>query len=287
LLKMPRIRERKAQKEIAPGPFLRWAGSKRKLLPELIPYWPASCRRYVEPFAGSAVLFFAIKPPKAVLSDSNGELIRALKSVRDAPEEVYEALGDLPRGKESFYRIRKLNPESLDRIERVARFIFLNRFCFNGLYRTNVKGEFNVPFARSGTGDFPIKAAFLKSASALRRAVIREGDFERILSEVVQRGDFVYLDPPYAVGNRRVFRQYGPHSFGLEDLARLQRTLTEIDARGAKFVLSYAWCTEATATFSGWTHRRVYTQRNIAGFSEHRRKAAELLVSNIAAPQPA
>jgi DNA adenine methylase len=191
------------------------------------------------------------------------------------------AAGGLPRGSDSFYCIRKLNPADLTDVERAARFIFLNRFCFNGLYRTNAKGEFNVPFARSGTGDFPSKAAFVRSAILLRNAEIREGDFEKVLHEVVQRGDFVYLDPPYAVGNRRVFRQYGPHSFGLEDLERLRTTLVEIDARGARFVLSYAWCTEAIKSFSCWAHRRVYAQRNIAGFSKHRRKAAELIVTNL------
>jgi DNA adenine methylase len=278
---MVQISERKTERETAPTPFLRWAGSKRRLLPKLMPYWPDSCTRYVEPFAGSAALFFALKPPLAVLSDTNGELVRTLSTARERPEAVYAALGALPRGSDSFYRIRKLNPTDLGDIERAARFIFLNRFCFNGLYRTNAKGEFNVPFARSGTGDFPSEAAFVRSAALLRMAEIREGDFETVLREVVRCGDFVYLDPPYAVGNRRVFRQYGPHSFGLEDLERLQATLVEIDARGAKFVLSYAWCAEATKSFSGWSHRRVYTQRNIAGFSKHRRKAAELIVTNL------
>ena len=116
----------------------------------------------------------------------------------------------------------------------------------------------------------------------LRRATIVEGDFEKILSDVVRKGDFVYLDPPYAVGNRRVFRQYGPQSFGLADLERLQAVLEEIHARGARFVLSYAWCSEAKRMFSRWSQCRVYTQRNIAGFSQHRRKAAELTLSNTA-----
>jgi DNA adenine methylase len=281
------LSKRKTEQVTSASPFLRWAGSKRRLLHKLVPYWTEQCARYVEPFAGSAALFYALRPKTAVLSDSNGELVRALNTVREKPNEVYDALGTLPRGSESFYSIRKLSPSDLGDVDRAARFIFLNRFCFNGLYRTNARGEFNVPFARSGTGDFPPKDAFLRSASLLRSADIREGDFEKILMEVVQRDDFVYLDPPYAVGNRRIFRQYGPHSFGLEDLERLQRILVEIDARGARFVLSYAWCAEATATFSGWTHRRVYTQRNIAGFCQHRRKAAELIVSNAVALQPA
>ena len=269
---------------IAPRPFLRWAGSKRRLLDKLTPYWPKMGARYVEPFAGSAALFYALRPNSAVLSDSNSELIRTLKTVRGRPGRVYSALQGLPRGSESYYKIRKLDPMRLGQIARAARFIFLNRFCFNGLYRTNAKGEFNVPFAASRTGEIPSRDEFMRSARLLRLADIREGDFEKTLLEVVQAGDFVYLDPPFAVGNRRVFRQYGPDSFGLSDLARLQRTLIEIDSRGARFVLSYAWCAEASAAFSGWFHRRVYTQRNIAGFTQHRRKAAELIVSNTEVP---
>jgi DNA adenine methylase len=122
--KMVQISERTKDKETAPTPFLRWAGSKRRLLPKLTPYWPDSCTRYVEPFAGSAALFFALRPPLAVLSDTNGELVRALNTAREWPEEVYAALGSMPRGSDSFYRIRKLNPEDLGDVERAARFIF-------------------------------------------------------------------------------------------------------------------------------------------------------------------
>jgi DNA adenine methylase len=264
------------------SPFLRWAGSKRRLLHKLTPYWPSSSTRYVEPFAGSAALFFAIQPKAALLSDINGELVKSLATVRNHPREVYAALLRIPRGSRSFYRIRKKPPASFEAVERAARFIYLNRFCFNGLYRTNGRGEFNVPFASARTGDFPSLENFLRSASMLRRARIVEGDFESVLRDVVRAGDFVYLDPPYAVGNRRVFRQYGPQSFGLADLERLQAVLEEINARGAKFVLSYAWCAEAKRMFSRWSQCRVYTQRNIAGFSRHRRKAAELIVSNTA-----
>src|SRR5580704_7539022 len=122
---------------IVPKPFLRWSGSKTRLLHKLTPYWPKVGARYVEPFAGSAALFYALRPNAAVLSDSNGELIRTMNTVCQHPGRVYSALKELPRGSESYYKIRKLNPTRLGRINRAARFIFLNRFCFNGLYRTN------------------------------------------------------------------------------------------------------------------------------------------------------
>jgi DNA adenine methylase len=263
-----------------PRPFLRWAGSKRKLLPKLIPYWGEGYERYLEPFSGSASLFFALKPKRAILSDINAGLIQTLGFIRDYPEVIYETVKNYPLGKASFYSLRAQNPDLLSPPERAARFLFLNRFCFNGLYRTNSKGSFNVPFSPKGTGSLPSKENLIRAAALLRRAKLRCGDFEGILLENIRHGDFVYLDPPYAVGNRRVFRQYGPHSFGLDDLRRLSKALTLIHRRGARFVLSYADCHEARVAFRNWTSVRVFTQRNISGFARHRRRAAELVVSN-------
>jgi DNA adenine methylase len=260
--------------------ILRWAGSKRQLLPKLIPYYDGD-RRYIEPFAGSAALFFALRPKRAVLSDVNAELIDALKSIRDYPEVVYKQVLRYPVGEESFYRLRALDPASLQPAERAARFLFLNRFCFNGLYRTNRSGRFNVPFAAHKTGGIPTWKKFSQAAALLKRAAVKCGDFESVLASSVRSGDFVYLDPPYAVSNRRMFRQYGSNTFGLEDLQRLNATLVEIQKRGAHFVLSYAYCREAKETFVHWTSRRVYTQRNISGFAKHRRRAAELIVTNM------
>ena len=261
-------------------PFLRWAGSKRKLLPKLTPYWGNGFNRYIEPFVGSASLFFSLQPADAILSDINEGLIQTLLMVRNSPDEVYERAKAFRRGKTSFYKLRSLEPNRLTPIARAARFLFLNRFCFNGLYRTDRKGKFNVPFSPQGTGGLPSREQLRSAATALRRAKLSCGDFEALVLDTVHRGDFVYLDPPYAVGNRRIFRQYGPDSFGLEDLLRLRAVLTEIDKRGARFVLSYADCREARKIFSKWESRRVLTQRNISGFAKHRRQAVELVISN-------
>jgi len=262
-------------------PFLRWAGSKRKLLGKLVPYWGAGHCRYIEPFVGSAALFFAIQPKSALLSDINPDLIQALGVIRHDPAAVYEQARQYPPNKRAFYRLRALDPKALTPIERAARFLFLNRFCFNGLYRTDSKGRFNVPFAAQKTGNLPPWEQFSTAASVLERSTVRCGDFERILRSAVRAGDFVYLDPPYAVGNRRIFRQYGADTFGLSDLKRLGTVLKMIEGRGAHFVLSYAYCREAKEAFRGWSSRRVYTHRNISGFAKHRRRAAELIVTNV------
>jgi DNA adenine methylase len=120
----------------------------------------------------------------------------------------------------------------------------------------------------------------------LRRTELEVGDFETVLRRQVVSGDFVYLDPPYAVGNRRVFRQYTPDSFGSHDLVRMARLLDWLDGKGVAFVLSYAYCAEALRCFAKWERRKVYCQRNVAGFAAHRRKAAELIVSNGLTPPP-
>lgn len=265
-------------------PILRWAGSKRKLLPKLTPFWGTAYDRYIEPFAGSAALFFSIQPPRAILNDINGELIFALKQIRRSPRDVYKAASGQAPSRENYYRLRAIPPPSLNRIDRAARFVFLNRYCFNGLYRTNESGTFNVPFASSKTGGLPSMEQFLSAAALLRRATLRSEDFEDVLHGQVRKGDFVYMDPPYAVGNRRVFRQYGPQTFGIDDLRRLGTALKEIDRRGAHFLVSYAYCREGLAALSSWRVFRVYTQRNIAGFALHRGRAAELLATNLESP---
>ncbi len=262
-------------------PFLRWAGSKRKLLPRLLPFWGTGYERYIEPFAGSAALFFAIQPKRALLSDINPDLIQALSVIRNNPKSVYQQAQKYRANKRTFYRLRALDPSLLTPIERAARFFFLNRFCFNGLYRTDRNGRFNVPFAAQKTGNLPPWEQFSTAALLLKRSTVRCGDFELVLRSSVRAGDFVYLDPPYAVGNRRIFRQYGADTFGLSDLQRLRAVLEMIEDRGARFVLSYAYCREAKETFVGWSSRRVYTHRNISGFAKHRRRAAELIVTNV------
>jgi DNA adenine methylase len=261
-------------------PLLRWAGSKRKLLPKLVHYWGPHFGRYVEPFVGSGALFYALAPAAAVLSDLNGELIDALTTTRNRPETVYGVLENLPRGKDSYYALRACDVTALSAVERAARFLFLNRYCFNGLYRTDRMGRFNVPYGATKTGDIPDRATFLRSAAMLKRATLLNDDFERVIELHVQRGDFIYLDPPYAVDNRRIFKQYGPQTFGIDDLERVKRCLDIIEARGARFVLSYAYRSEALRLFKEWPHRKVYCQRNISGFVKHRRRAAELIVTN-------
>lgn len=262
-------------------PFLRWAGSKRQHVPFLRAYWsPKDHRRYVEPFAGSAALFFAIAPARAVLGDLNGDLIAAFRAIRRNPEAVYAALTAFPIGRNSYYRVRAMCPPGLSEANLAARFVYLNRFCFNGLYRTNSQGGFNVPYGAPRNHNLPGLSQLRECALLLSRARLMNADFRRTLAEV-DAGDFVYLDPPYAFSRRRVFVQYGKAPFSTLDLSELAAGLATIHLRGAAFILSYADGHEARHLFRRWRTRRFTVRRNMAGFSGARRNHYELFVSNI------
>ena len=259
--------------------FLRWAGSKRKLLPVLLDLVPKDFERYVEPFAGSACLFFTLQPRRAVLGDINDELINAYREVRRSPKEVIDGLSELDPNKENYYRVRAINPSELNGPHRAARFIYLNRLCFNGLYRTNKRGEFNVPFGGYRCGPIPSDECLRLSAAFLRRASLISGSFERTL-ERTKTGDFVYLDPPYCIRSRRVFNEYSHFSFGADQLISLRQHLDRLDHMGVPFLVSYGLSREARELAKGFRYREVIVQRQIAGFSAKRRKNRELLITN-------
>ena len=262
------------------APFLRWAGSKKQLLESLVAYWPGDRARYVEPFAGSARLYFRLAPRDAVLGDINTGLIEVYEVVRDDPEQLWYVLDQWKSGPEEYYRLRQVDPDHLDPISRAARFIYLNRYCFNGLYRTNRRGYFNVPYGGHPSSRLPTLQELTAAGSLLTGATLVAGDFGEVLG-MVNRGDFVYLDPPFSVRNRRVFRQYDPASFGHSDLSRMRDALKHIDDVGAIFLLSYADSEEGLDLASGYHHCVVSTQRHIAGFARHRRIANELLITNV------
>jgi DNA adenine methylase len=260
-------------------PFLRWAGSKVQLLPEIKKYWNPQYQRYVEPFCGSACLFFSIRPPSALLSDLNGELICTLAQVQVAADVIVECLGRMKIDNESYYKIRAINPSQLSPNERAARFIYLNALCFNGLYRTNRAGQFNVPYGGAARKT-PFDSAMLIEASrSLKSAVIECSDFERVVDQT-SSGDFLYLDPPYATSSERIFSEYGKDLFVVKDLERLIDSVMCAEKRGVKFVLSYADVPEVQKLTLTWSSFRVSARRNIAGFAGARKRASEILITN-------
>ncbi|MGJ4727876.1 DNA adenine methylase [Luteimonas sp. SDU101] len=261
---------------------IRWAGSKRKLLPILREEYGKSgaTGAYIEPFAGSAALFFALQPKKAILADANRELIAALRRLKKDPEGIYREVTSIQNDECTYYKVRSFDDSMRQILTPEGRFFYLNRFCFNGIYRTNKKGEFNVPYGGQRSGGVPSLEKWEYCAKLLSRARLKVGDFCDTVSEHLASDSFVYMDPPYAVSNRRIFKQYSASEFGLEDVRRLIALMKEIDRCGARFLVSYAQSPETLAISNGWRVRRTTAQRNVAGFTEHRRKATEVLISN-------
>ena len=259
--------------------FLKWAGSKRKSIPRLLSDIPSHFDRYVEPFAGSACLFFELQPAAALLADINKQLIDTYEQLRQWPEEVITELSSLQCDEADYYRIRAADQTTMSGPARAARFIYLNRFCFNGLYRTNRSGRFNVPFGGQRGGRLPPPQTLRDCAAALRHVTLSATSFEETLAEV-KSGDFVYLDPPYSIRSRRVFNGYAGAAFGTEQLTLLRSHLQRLDSMGVSFLVSYGQSAEAAALGAGFRSRQIVVQRQIAGFATNRRKARELIITN-------
>ncbi len=221
-----------------PGPFLKWAGGKGQLLATFNRHFPKSFNRYFEPFLGGGAVFFHLRPERALLSDLNEELINCYQMVRDDVESVIELLRKHRNDKHYFYRIRSQDSSSLLNVERAARLIFLNKTCFNGLYRVNSKGRFNVPFGRYKNPRI-CDASNLRAVSAtLQSTPVHCASFEVVLTKA-QKGDFVYLDPPYQpISSTSNFTGYTKGSFGSEDQIRLATTYHELSKRGCLVMLS-------------------------------------------------
>ena len=263
------------------GPsFLRWAGSKRKSLALLGASYRDDSRHYVEPFAGSAALFFELGPTSGTLGDLNGQLINALRYIRDHPRDVHAQLMLLERSPEAYYRIRDLfNASSSFGIEAAVHFIYLNRNCFNGLWRTNLAGKFNVPFDGHEMGAYPPLELFLSCARLLKRAKIRHQDFRKTIADAGPNA-FIYADPPYFTASERIFVEYGKKSFGQDDLNDLILALIEAERRGAHVALTYHEAVQIDDLPAHWQRIRFEVTRNVGGFSGARKKQAETLYTS-------
>ncbi|MGV8080007.1 MAG: DNA adenine methylase [Syntrophales bacterium] len=223
-------------------PFLKWPGGKRWIAPKL-----ASCIKeclqatYYEPFLGSGSVFFVLQPRNAVLSDVNGDLVNTYLQVRDNYKNVLRLLKGLPVSQEDYYNIR--NEEPNDMIKRAARFLYLNRTAFGGIYRLNKYGKFNVPFGGGArTPEILWRDKLLEKASlALQHAKLQTGDFEAVLDVAKQR-DVVYCDPIYTVSHENnSFRRYNERNFSWSDQVRLARSAQAAAERGVAVMVSNAY----------------------------------------------
>lgn len=268
-----------------PRPFLKWVGGKSQLLGGLDARMPSGFRRYFEPFVGGGALFFHRRPHTAVLSDLNQELIDCYLAIRDRLGEVLGVLRGHVYEKDHFYAVREQEPADLSPAERAARTIYLNRVGFNGLYRVNSKGRFNVPFGRYANPLICDEDNLPACSAALRNADLRVAPFEETLAQAGP-GDFVYLDPPYVpVSQTASFTSYVPGGFGLREQRRLAAELVGLHGRGARFLLSNADVPQARELYAslpipGLRIDTILASRAINSRPDARGKVSELLVSN-------
>lgn len=224
---------------LAARPFLKWAGGKRRLLPQYAPYFPdpETIPHYYEPFIGGAAVFFHWRPPFATLADRNEKLIEVYQAVQQEVGAVIAALRAHRNESDYFYEVRAQDVSRLSRAERAARLIFLNKTCYNGLFRENSKGKFNVPFGRYKNPRICDGERLRAASAALQGVSLVAGDFEDVVAAAVP-GDFIYCDPPYAPITSTSFTKYDKNGFTIADHMRLADTVHELTARGCRVMLS-------------------------------------------------
>jgi len=276
---------------LTPKPFVKWAGGKRQLLPILSQHIPKKFDSYFEPFlGGGAVLFHLISEnPKLTcfVSDLNSALILSYVTIRDRVEDLILSLENHSKNyfknpKQYYYKVRESNPKS--QIDKVSRLIFLNKTCFNGLYRVNSKGEFNVPLGKYSNPNIVNKENLLAVSHAIqsKNISIKCQDFTKAL-EVAQENDFVYLDPPYQpVSHTAKFTSYTNDNFDYKDQKRLLAEFEKLNSKGCKVMLSNSKSKEVLDLFSSYSNNTIEINSNrfINSDSKKRTGHSELLIKN-------
>lgn len=264
----------------AAAPIVKWAGGKGQLLDRLLPLLPARMGRYLEPFAGGAALFFALAPRDAVLSDTNAELVNMYTVARDELTALVRTLRPFRYDRDRFYQVRATDPATLTPVQRAARFIYLNRTCFNGLYRVNRRGQFNVPFGRYTNPRICDVPRLSAASRVLAGADLRLGDFAAG-AEDARRGDFVYFDPPYVPVSRTAsFTSYTAAAFGMPAQERLAALFAALDKRGCKVMLSNSDAPAVHQLYKGFRIERLTATRNINSRATARGAIFEVVVRN-------
>jgi DNA adenine methylase len=254
-------------------PFLRWAGSKRSIVNSLKDLSPKKYTKYVEPFVGAGSLFFRLKPRHAVLSDINPHLVNAYQSVKDDPDAVFQELSLWSPDGGDYYAVRESYELELS-VKSAAQFIYLNRFCYNGIYRTNADGKFNVPKG-SRTGSLLNLSTLKQIAADLAHVTIVAGDFALVLASHVKEGDFVYLDPPYP--RLRSSGEYGISALKPAEFQRVNDIMEFLDRNGVQFLLSYPLKDLPTDLPLTWNVKCIEVKRSI---SKSKSIVTEAVVSN-------
>lgn len=269
-------------------PFLKWAGGKWSIAPRIESLLPHDTRDrvYREPFVGGGAMFFHLQPRKAFLSDSLSDLVATYQVVQKSVDALITHLEKLraSHSEEQYYAIRAAFNEqrSAPRVERAAWLIYLNKTCYNGLFRTNQSGAFNVPVGRFATTPTVVDPPALRlAAAALDGAEISRAHFDHLLS-TAEPGDVIYFDPPYVpLSKTSSFSSYADGNFTLEDQARLAEVFRELDERGCLLALSNSDTPEVRKLYAGYDVSPIIAPRAISSKASTRGEVTELLVRNV------
>lgn len=276
--------------KVGPRPIVKWVGGKGQLLNQFQPLFPKDFNNYFEPFLGGGAVFFHLHPKKAYLNDLNQKLISALESIQTDPEGVIKILEnlqdefhsrDLLKQKELFYFLRnKFNFEKNHKLEKAAILIFLNKTCFNGMYRENSRGEFNTPFGSYKNPTILDEDNVLAVSDALRNVQLTSLPFENAV-EKAKKGDFIYFDPPYHPLTKTAnFTGYNENNFGEDDQIRLSEVFRDLDKRGCKIMLSNSDTKFVKSLYEGFRIGKVLANRQINCKATGRGKIKELVIMN-------
>ena len=259
-------------------PFLRWAGGKRWLVDELIKIIPADIKNYYEPFLGAGSLYFNIDVNKAYLSDINSDLILTYKMIKKDYKQVLYHLNNFKNSKKNYYIVRE--KEFKNEFKKAARFIYLNKTCWNGLYRENSSGKFNVPYGNKKHTEIfneeNLEAVNLK----LKNAHLYDYDFEYALRNC-EEGDLIYLDPPYTVAHQNNgFIKYNSKIFSWSDQKRLSKLMKSLNDKGCYLILSNASHESILLLYDGFNFINITRHSIIGAKSDSRKKIKEYLITN-------
>lgn len=259
-------------------PFLKWAGGKRWLVRNDVQVAPTRFRTYLEPFLGGGAIFFSLKPGHSILADVNPELVNSYNAIKTDWKDVEDRLRRHEKSHDDsfYYKVRDSKPRTSG--SRAARFLYLNRTCWNGLYRVNLSGKFNVP---RGSKDSVVLETddFSKTSRILQNAQVLCQDFEDTLA-MAKEGDFVYVDPPYTVNhNLNGFLKYNNNIFSWDDQIRLKNAVVRATTRGVMVTVSNADHESIHALYRDVCDpQRIERVSVIAGQSQHRKKTSEVLL---------
>ncbi|AAO35023.1 DNA adenine methylase [Clostridium tetani] len=277
----------KKNKIILAAPVLKWVGGKRQLMGEIKKVLPKTYTAYYEPFIGGGAVLFELQPNKAVINDVNGELINLYNIIKYDVESLIEDLRKHENTSEYFYRIREIDRskeeyEKLTNVEKASRIIYLNKTCFNGLFRVNKAGEFNSPFGKYKNPNIVDEVTLRAVNKYFNKANIKilNGDFEQSLKRI-RKGAFVYLDPPYdPVSSSANFTGYDKGGFNRAEQIRLKNLCDKLDKKGVKFLLSNSATDFIKELYKDYNIKVVKAKRTINSNGNSRGAVDEVLVRN-------